>query len=313
MNNYQKKVKEAREEFLKVMANQEKELVKIYVEASKIIEDKLKRAPSGGITERYYKALKVSLDRYVKELRKELKSNIENNIDKVSNIATEIQTSFFDQIAPTLKLKQSFESMFTQISKDTVKRMLEGKYYSDGKTLDDRLWILTSKNAKDIERLITLNMASGTNARELAKLLDRYINPKKILLKRNMADKIDKHISYQAARLARTSLTHAYSETLIEDTMKNPFSTGLKWNTSPAHYERQIKKYGEDMCTWNNGKVFKPKTIPLQHPNCLCYFTVETVPVEEARKELVAWVNGKEDKVLDSWLNKYGKEYGIEV
>ena len=313
MNNYQKKVKEAREEFLKVMANQEKELVKIYAEASKIIEEKLKRAPSGGITERYLKALKLSVDSYIKELRIELKQSIEESINKVGDIATGIQINFFDQVAPTLKLKQSFKSMFTQISKDTVKRMLAGKYYSDGKTLDDRLWLLTAKNAKDIERLITLNMASGTNARELAKLLDRYINPNKILIKRNMADKIDKHISYQAARLARTSLTHTYSETLIENTMKNPFATGLKWNTSSAHYERQIKKYGEDMCTWNNGKVFKPKTIPLQHPNCLCYFTVETIPVEEARKELVAWVNGKEDKALDNWLNKYGKEYGIEV
>lgn len=74
--------------------------------------------------------------------------------------------------------------MFTQLPSNITKRLISGNYYNDGKTLDKRIWDITNKNAKDIDTLIKANVAKGANARELAKELDKYINPyKKLKLK----------------------------------------------------------------------------------------------------------------------------------
>ncbi len=43
------------------------------------------------------------------------------------------------------------------------------------------------------------------------------------------------------------------------------------------------------------------------------FFTTETVPIEQARDELIAWLNGEGNSKLDKWYNEYGKEYGIAV
>ena len=82
----------------------------------------------------------------------------------------------------------------------------------------------------------------------------------------------------------------------------NPFNIGLKWNLSSSHPRH-------DICDSYVGKVFQPEDAPLQHPNCLCYFTEENVPIEDAIKELKAWSNGKANNRLDKWLEEYEEEF----
>src|SRR3712207_8740436 len=78
-------------------------------------------------------------------------------------------------------------------------------------------------------------------------------------------------VSYQAQRLARTSITHSFAETTIENAKNNPFNIGIKWILSASHYEKQVKRHGPDICDEYADKIFKPKDVPLQHPNCACY------------------------------------------
>lgn len=313
MSLYQQRVIEGRKQFLRLVQKQEKELLKIYVEASKQVSYKLSNANAGSLTARYLSELDRSLKRYVTELTFNLSKSTKEGIKASSEIASAVQLSYFDKIAPRQDIMSTFSKMFTQLPSSITKQLISGGYYSDGKTLDQRLWNIGNKNARDIDRLIKINVAKGTNARELAKELDAYINPLSRINPKTLEAGMSSKISYQAQRLARTSLTHASTETYIQGSKMNPFNNGLKWNLSPSHYERQVAKYGEDICDEYARQVFKPNEYPVPHPNCLCYPTQENVPVEEARNELIAWLNGDSNSKLDKWLNDYGQEYGIAV
>lgn len=320
MNNYQKRVLETRKELLNLIKDTEKEIIKIYSKAAKELEAKLKTVKAGSLEERYTAAMKKELDNYVKEIRRELRKKTKESMKKASDLAAGIQLSFFDEVLEQ-SVNPTFRKMFTTIADEAVKQMVAAGYYKDGKTLDTRLWNLTKKNAEDIEKLITTNIAKGSNSRELAKLLDKYINPKKVLTQKYVVKGMDKNISYQATRLARTSLKHAFDESYRRTTNANPFAKGIKWNLSPSHYDRQVKKWGQDICdtyatqnNYNLGEgVFPADKLPISHPNCLCYMTTVIVDIKDARKELIDWVKGGKNKKLDSWMYTYGEKYGIEI
>lgn len=309
MNAYQQRVLDARKQFLQLSVQQEKELLKVYQEAGKQISYKLSKAKTNTLNARYLHELDRSIKQYVSEVRENLSVLIKDGIKSSAEIATIVQLSYFDLIAPTQSIKSSFSKMFTQVNDNVVKKMINGNYYADGKTLDNRLWNLTSKNAKDIDTLIKVNIAKGANAKELASQLDSYINPNNRLQAKSTASGISKNISYQAQRLSRTSLTHANSEAYIEGSKANPFALGLKWNLSPSHSMRG----GNDICDEYAGRIFKEGQVPLQHCNCLCYFTTETIPIEQARAELIAWVKGADNSKLDNWMETYGEEFGIDI
>ncbi|KOR24184.1 hypothetical protein [Clostridium sp. L74] len=321
MNLYQQRILKGRKQFLRLLQDQEKELLDIYEEASKQISYKLSKASAGSLTARYLNELDKSINRYVLEVRNNLSKFIKDGIETSSQIASAVQLSYLDNIAPTQNIKSSFNKMFAQLSNNTVKQFISGNYYADGKTLDQRIWNLTKRNAADIDRIIKINAAAGTNARDLAKEINKYINPKKKMKIHKRIPGINKSISYQAQRLARTSLTHISTETYIQGSKMNPFNIGLKWNLSPSHYERQVARHGEDICdeyaTQDNydlgSGIYPADKYPTAHPNCICYPIQENIPVEKARDELIAWINGENNPKLDKWLDNYGQEYGIAV
>ncbi|MHB9947485.1 primosomal protein [Clostridium botulinum] len=317
MNEYQRRVFEGRKEFLKLVQKQEKELLKIYEEASRQISYKLSKAKPGGINARYLNELDNSITKYVLELRNNLSRSIKSSIESSSEIASSVQASYFDRIVPREDIKSTFNKMFTQLPSNITKRLISGNYYNDGKTLDKRIWNITNKNAKDIDTLIKANVAKGANARELAKELDKYINPYKKIEAKTLETGMSKNISYQAQRLSRTCLTHANTETYIQGSKMNPFCRGLKWNLSPSHFSRMNGK--TDICDtyatqdiYDLGVgIYPPDKLPIGHPNCLCYPTQEVADINKARDELIDWINGGNNPKLDKWLENYGEEFGI--
>ncbi len=196
-----------------------------------------------------------------------------------------------------------FNNMVLNTSRKTVSKLIQGGYYKDGKTLDKRIWNVTKSNAKDIDTLIKVNVARGANARTLAKQVDKYVNPLKRTEAKTLVSGMNSKVSYQAQRLARTSISHSFAETTIENAKKNPFNKGIKWNLSASHSARMHGK--TDECDDYDGKVFKPNEVPMQHPNCLCYFTEENEDIDKVIKELKDWNNGKSNFKLDKWLERY--------
>ncbi|NME95350.1 hypothetical protein HF847_05000 [Clostridium cochlearium] len=308
MNLYQQRILEGRRKFLKLNKQQEKELLRIYQELAKQLSKDISICKTNS-SKQYLNEMKKTVQYYMSELNTKLSKIIKHNIKASSEIASSTSLAYYESITDDIKLRSMFNKSIIKTSSSTVKKLIQGEYYADGKTLDHRIWNITKKNAKDIDTLIKVNVAKGANARELANQIDKYVNPLKRTEAKTIVSGMNSKVSYQAQRLARTSITHSFAETTIENAKNNPFNIGIKWNLSASHYERQVKRHGPDICDDYDGRIFKPNDVPLQHPNCLCYFTEENVPIEDAIKELKAWSNGKVNNKLDKWLEEYEEEF----
>lgn len=304
MNVYQKRILEGRKQFLKLTMKQEKELLQIYIDMADQISHEIKLSRTN-VNDKYLKELYKITQSYIGTLNIQLNKTIKANIETSSQIAATMEHAYYDSVVDDEKLKLLFNRSVINIASKTVKNLIKGNFYSDGKSLDMRIWNLTQDNAKDIDKLIKINIGRGANARKLAEQLDDYINPLRTLNAKTLEVGMNKSVSYQAQRLARTSITHSFTETTIGNAKTNPFNLGLKWNLSSSHYDRQVKKWGPDICDDYDGRVFKPDEYPLQHPNCLCYPTYENMPIENAIDELKAWAKGGQNKKLDEWYSEY--------
>ncbi|OOM72905.1 phage Mu protein F like protein [Clostridium puniceum] len=311
MNEYKKRVLQARNEFRELNFEQEKELFKIYNDSGNKLIGKILNMTDSRTKTHNIEIYKI-INEYRTELYHNLNKTIENNIFKSSDIQKGVQLSFVDMIAPDVKTKDALKRTVTKISSDSVKQLIAGEYYKDGKTLSKRLWNITGDNGNKIDAIIKDNIAKGANVRELAKELEKHVNPKNRITPKTFADGIGgDNISYQARRLARTSITHAQTETLIQNAKKNPFCKGLKWNLSASHFSRMHGKL--DICDDYNGRTFKPEEVPLQHPNCLCYFTEVLEELDKCIETMKSWSNGKKNPAIDEWIKPGEDKTSIKV
>lgn len=308
MSAYEEAVLKARKKFANLNKTQEKELLKLYKELANQLSNEIASCRTTS-QDAYLRKLNEIVQVNINQLNGKLNSMIGANIETSSQIAGTAESVYYQSITKDATLMAIFKSMPINNSRKVVSKLIQGNYYKDGKTLDQRLWNITQKNKNDINTLIKVNVLKGANARELAKQVDKYVNPTKVLKAHELEDGMSKKIAYQAQRLARTSITHAFSETKIENAKNNPFNRGIKWNLSASHYARMHGK--TDVCDDYNGRVFKPDEVPLQHPNCLCYFTEENTDIDQALKELKAWTKGEKNPKLDKWYEA-NKDQGSE-
>lgn len=313
MTTYKEAVLSARKDFLKLSSRQEKKLLQLYVELSKQLKADILKCRTTS-KERYLKNLDETVKANIQELNGELNKIIKSNIDTSSQIASSVDSVYYKAITEDVGLQAMFQSTVLNNSRQTVSKLIKGRFYEDKRSLDARLWRISNKSIKDIDTLIKINVLKGANARELAKQVEKYVNPTKKLNMLNDYVGFNKNVSYQSARIARTSISHSFTETSIQDAKANPFNKGVKWNLSASHGERMHGK--SDICdtyatsdSYGLGTgVFPPDKYPLEHPNGMCFSAQVNTDIDQAIKELKAWTNGESNKELDKWYLEYSKK-----
>ncbi|KJZ83857.1 Exonuclease SbcC [Clostridium sp. IBUN62F] len=314
MNPYKKKVLEARKKILQLTIEQEKQINNIYAKSATRLIDEILELPDISRTRVHDIDIARLLNDYTKDLYKQLYPNIKDNTMESSIIQRQVILDYVDQVVKDRKLSEIVKHNINNYSNTVVKNLVAGEYYKDGKTLSKRLWNLTSDNSNKIDEFIKMNIAGGANARKLANDLEVLINPKNRLTTTNFKAGFDSYkVSYQAQRLARTSITHAAAETQIQTAKKNPFNRGMKWNLSPSHGARMHGK--QDECDDYAGNdsyglgagIFPADKTPIQHPNCMCYLTEWLVEIDDAISRINKWVEGNEDRELESWSTDFNK------
>lgn len=306
MTTYQEAILNARKKFLKLNKEQEKELLRIYKELANQLSEEIATCRTSS-QDAYLRKLNEIVEVNINQLNSQLNEIVKANIETSSQIASTVENFYYQAITDNIALSTMFNSMVLNTSRKTVLKLIQGGYYKDGTTLDKRIWNITRKNAKDIDTLIKVNVLRGANARTLAKQVDNYVNPLKRTEAKTIVSGMSSKVSYQAQRLARTSITHSFAETTIENAKSNPFNNGIKWNLSSSH---SVRMHGKtDECDDYNGKIFKPNEVPLQHPNCMCYFTEEVISIDSAIERINRWVDGGKDIELDELFDKRKLHY----
>ena len=250
--------------------------------------------------------------RYLKEFTKDLRDDIEylnQNIEKTitSNMLRVSKAVVEDSIA--LDKKMGFDGVFIKqfyIPQDVVAIVSSGKLYDGKWTLSKAIWSDNQKKINDIELIVAKGIAGNKSTYDIAKDLERYVNPRarKEWSWSKVYPGTSKKIDYNAQRLARTMVSHAYEESFVESTKDNPFIEAYQWLASGS--DRMC-----DICEERDGQIFPKDDLPLDHPNGMCTFEiVMTKSYEQIGKDIANWINGEGDPKLNRELDDYAETLG---
>jgi hypothetical protein len=182
----------------------------------------------------------------------------------------------------------------------------------NGYRLADRLWLAKAADRAQIDKHLKAGIIAGDSAVTIAKRLESLLTPEQQLLRNPITGralpwyKQPKGVatrtpygsagSYAARRLARTELTRAFGQGVIQAAKANPFVHFIRWVLSHSHPEA-------DPCDDNASAdptglgpgIYTIAGVPRhpQHPHCLCHLS----PVVDAIST---------DQIVDNLRTKYG-------
>lgn len=277
-----------------------KKIQKLYKDVAKDLAKQANKLPKNGDIDVQIK--KNWLNQYVKSLEKEI-DILEEEIYKEIQMRMELsaQAVVDANISFMGKAGLDLAGAFDTVPKNVVANLVNGKIYKGNWKLSKAIWKSTQKTQKDIYKIVAKGLASQKSAYDIAKDLEKYVNPsaKKSWDWSKVYPGTNKKIDYNAQRLARTLIQHAYQQSYRETVKYNPFITGVIW--------RSVFAPGRtcQLCMDRDGQRFDKGKEPLDHPMGLCYLEPE-IPktMEEIGKELARWANGEKNPAIDKYVNK---------
>lgn len=313
---YLRLLKEAQEKKIDVTNEMLKEINTLYKSVYSKVSSDFKKANAGTLNERFLEVYTKELEKEIEKISKQIEKSITKGIDEVVTAQVESQMKFFNEISNkfSLNLKPTFSSMFGTIRTDVIKELMHGDMYKDRKGLSTRIWQDTKKFKKDINTVLMEGIAQKKSAMEIAKDLEEYVNPdaKKDWNWSKTYPGTSKKVDYNAQRLARTSVHHAYQQALKRSCDKNPYVDGIRWRSAMQHRTCQLcrDRHGWIYNASKNEGMYTTEEVPIDHPNGVCTLIPEvSMNMEEIGEELGRWRKGESNPKLDEWFNEYGLEF----
>lgn len=293
-----------------------KKIQGIYTQAARDLAKRAEATRAGTLTERWVKDYQKALEKRIEQLRGELGGTILSGMRKSAGLPGDTVEGWLNDALAMVGVDGSFTGTFSRTPDAALRMLIDGRMYRDGKSLSRRIWNRTDQLQGSIEDILTQGIAQHRSALQIAQDLEAYVSPKAkmpvswLTLYPNIP--FDRQIDYNAQRLARTAINHAYWAANMAAAKANPFCRAMHWQLSPSHYERQVARFGEDICdayaSHDEGLGrgnFPIDDVPMPHAQCLCA-TWQVVPeLSDVADRLGAWVDGGEDAELDAAFGEW--------
>lgn len=287
-----------RDSLTKTQAKQIAALYKrVYTQAKKQFE----AIPKDGSTSQ--RIQKQYLDKLIKQLESSYSSitkALEETITSGAQGAAEAVVKDAAKFAKDIGFP--IEGAYSSVPDDIVASLVSGKLYGGDWSLSSSIWGHIKKCQKDINTIVAEGIAANKSAYDIAKDLEKYVDPsaKKPWDWGKVYPGTNKEVDYNAQRLARTMISHAYQQSLERVCKNNPFVTGYIWQA--GHSTRVC-----ELCASRDGQFFKKGELPLDHPNGMCTFIASLDgSMKDISDRLAAWANGGKDPALDKWAKDMG-------
>lgn len=286
-----------------LMLQSEAEVRKFYEHSYVIISNRIER-----LSDRTDES-SVARRMYFEELRGEIQQQL-NYID--GNLNTLITGNVNDMIVNTMSVNSAYLNSMgfnyyttnPAIIADMSNRILTGQLYGGNWTLSDAIWSNSAAIQGEISRIISRGILQGQSTYQIAKKIEKYVNPN---YSRVVASGTRGRVDYNAQRLAKTTIQHAYQEAFVRATQNNPFIIGYKWETSGAANVCQLCMDRETTDEYGLGEgVFPKDDLPLDHPNGNCTFSIVSVYSEDEIHDMVDdWENNEGDFEMDGEIQYF--------
>lgn len=246
---------------------------------------------------------KSYLDGLSKQINQELRAistaqnlTIRSNMNRMAAAVVASNQKFLNKIGFNIK------GAYSYVPSDVVKEIASGNLYEGRWNLSSAIWKNTVKTQSDINMIVAKGVAGQKSTYEIAKDLEAYVNPnkRKDWQWAKVYPGTAKVVDYSAQRLARTMISHAYQDSFVRTTQKNPFVTEYRWLASGGDRMCEI-------CAERDGQVYEKDELPLDHPNGMCTFEAVIPDSYEAIADRLAdWVKGNDDPDLDEFAYDLG-------
>lgn len=274
-------LKRADKQKVKITKECLQKIERLYNDIYKDISKRLKEITGSSRTEYLQKMqleqLKIEIANKIKSINEQLQSVYKEGINEVAQ-------AVIDDVKDYLKDSGLLftDIMYANVSSEIMSMIVSGDIYNKKWALSDAIWKHTEKAKDDIYNIIAKGYAENKTTLEIAKDLEKYVNPSaaKPWDWSKVYPGVSAKIDYNAQRLARTLIAHAYQEAAIRTTKNNPFITGIKWRSALIHGRTC------ELCRSRNGQIFKPEELPLDHPNGLCTMILVTMPLKDVGDRL---------------------------
>lgn len=285
----------------------QKDIKKMYEQLYKDVTRKISAMGNGNIQKQNLLLLQRDIKSRIEQLNKDIQSGIIRNMKIVSNEVVNDTRTFLKQCGFK---DEDIHSAFSYVPDQVIRNIINGNIYQDGWTLSGAIWGYNKKTQDTLNKIISIGTAQGQSALEIAKQLERYVDPSAKKTAKTIhswryatmndviagrANYIGEEIKdsvyfgridYNAMRLARTLISHAYQQSFETVNKNDPFVVGYRWLTSNFHGRVC------DICRSREGHVFKKNELPLDHPNGMCTFEA-VIPdsMTDIAKKIGQWYN----------------------
>ena len=189
------------------------------------------------------------------------------------------------------------QGAFSHVPDEVVRAVATGQIYEGKWSLSRAIWKNTRRTQKDVQSVIAQGIAQNKSTYDIAKDLEKYVDPsaKKDWDWSKVYPGTAKKVDYSAQRLARTMVSHAYQQSFVRTTQKNPFVTKYKWVSAGGARTCEI-------CAARDGVEYSKTDLPLDHPNGMCTFiAVIEDSMTDIADRIADWALGGSDPELDTF------------
>lgn len=290
---------EANEGKVELSKSAQRQIRELYKKASKEIRHRMETVPDNGnvsssIRKAYYEQHLKELDKVIEKLDKDVEDTVKNAARRSAKLPVTATQDFLGSLNIGIN---GLSGAFSSVPEDVVNNLVTGKLYSGRWSLSESIWVGNKQVKKGLSEIIAQGLAENRSTYDIAKDLEKYVNPnaKKDWNWSKVYPGVNKVVDYNAQRLARTMIQHAYQSSLTQTVADNPFIEKIRWNSANSHRVC-------DICKERDGKLYPKHALPLDHPNGMCFFTVEIEDsMTDISNRIADWANGKDDKGMDKF------------
>lgn len=283
----------AEEQRLRITQQQQEQIRNLYRQASTEVgklAEQAPRVPSDRLQQQYLRTLQGQIDDQLKGIEAQLNGTIRSNMTNTVKATVADAKTFLKENGLPIK------GAYSHVPADIVRSVATGQLYTGNWTLSRALWLNTVETQHDVQSIVAQGILQNKSAYDIAKDLEKYVNPdaRKDWSWSKVYPGTRKVVDYNAQRLARTMVSHAYQQAFVRTTQKNPFVSKYRWEASNS--ERTC-----EVCEERDGNLFDKDDLPLDHPNGMCTFTAVMEDLDTIGERLGDWAAGKEDPEIDTW------------
>ena len=299
----------------KLTAAQERAIKKLYKDSLKNVREwskflEGKSNVSSILRTQYLNNMEREIQQELHNIGSQVEDIIEANMTMVSQAVVEDINSVLNGLGLHIKGAYSF------VPASVVQAITTGQVYDGNWSLSKAIWQHTRKSQQDIQDIIAKGVLENKSSYDIAKELEKYVDPRarKPWDWGKIYPGTNKVIDYNAQRLARTLVSHAYQQSFVRTTRENPFFEGYRWLTANNHRVCEVcRGYAENQHAEGLPEGIFPKSeLPLDHPNGQCTMTIYTTQTtDDIVDSLVNWVHGESNPQLDRFARDLGYPIGV--